>query len=362
MPEPRLLFLHAMAPPFPGGTPIIVHRLLSRLDVDLDTVTALTLRGRPGPRLPGRYHYFLPFPHYLDGRRAGRAIDAAGDMTLAVLAGVQAAAVARRRRSRWVLSVADRGFSLVAGDVAARLAGVPHVIWVFDLWEENAYPEVDRWIAGRLERGIWRRAAAILGHDAEIAGEPPPPPRAAGGPREVLFGGALYWAQEDALRRLSRVCRAMPDVRLTVIGDERSARALGVEADVFEAVLPPDEFRARVQAADVAFLGLSFDSPYPDVIATASPARLPECMASATPILVHAPAGSHVAEYARRGDFAEVVDRPDDAALAAGLRRVLDDRDASTMRARRARELALERHDVVKVAALLRVMLDDTRP
>jgi hypothetical protein len=255
MPErPRLLFLHAMAPPFPGGTPIIVHRLLSRLDVDLDTVTALTLRGRPGRRLPGRYHYFLPFPHYLDGRRAGRAIDAAGDMTLSVLAGVQAAAVARRRRSRWVLSVADRGFSLVAADVAARLAGIPHVIWVFDLWEENAYPEVDRWIAGRLERGIWRRAAAILGHDAEIAehyerkhgvrghvlptpieiaGEPPPPPRAAGRPREVLFGGALYWAQEDALRRLSRVCRALPDVRLSVMGDAGSARAHGVVADAF---------------------------------------------------------------------------------------------------------------------------------
>ena len=81
------------------------------------------------------------------------------------------------------------------------------------------------------------------------------------------------------------------------------------------------------------------------MIRTATPARLVEYMASGRPLLVHAPRGSHVAEYARSEDFAEVVDAADDAALAAGLRA----RDRRTRSARSSerparRELAAERH------------------
>lgn len=384
-PRPRMIFVHAYAPPTPGGTPVIVHRLLGRLAADgmeLETVTDLALLPavrRGGRTLPGRYHYVLKLPPWGLGHRLARVGRAVVNLGLGVLAGVRAAAAARRPGTSWVLSVADEGFSPVAGDIAARMAGLPHLIWIFDLWEENAYGDVDRWVARRLERGLWRRAAAILVHDQELAdhyhrkhGVPgrvmPTPievrtaPRARPArtqPYEVLFAGALYWAQEDALRRLARVCRAMDDVRLIVVGDERAARAAGIEADVFESRLRPDEFGARVECADVAFIGLSFESAHPDVIATASPARLPEYMASGTPMLVHAPPGSHVAEYARREDFAEVVDRPDDDALATGLRRVLEDQTLSNMRAARARALALERHDVARVAERLLAILAD---
>ena len=71
------------------------------------------------------------------------------------------------------------------------------------------------------------------------------------------------------------------------------------------------------------FLGLSFDSPHPEVIATATPARLPEYMASGRPLLVHSPAGSHAAEYARSEDFAEAVDQPDEQLLGQALRRLI---------------------------------------
>jgi glycosyltransferase involved in cell wall biosynthesis len=386
MPDRRLVFVHAYAPPTPGGTPIIVHRLLARLDgVGIDTVTQIGLRGRVRRgefRLPGPYHYVVKLPAWGQRRALGLAALAAGNTLLGAVAGVRAAITARRARADWIVSVVDEGFSVIAGDICARLSGVPHVIWVFDLWEENAYSTADRRVAALLERGLWRRAAAVLGHDEEIAehyarkhgvrGRVIPTPIEPGGgepvaarspeaPYEVLFGGSLYWAQEDALRRLARVCSAMDDVRLTVIGDEAVARAKGIEADAFEPRLSSDEFRSRVERADVAFVGLSFGSDHPDVIATASPARLPECMASLTPMLVHAPAGSHVAEYARREGFAEVVDQPDDHALAAGLRRVLDDGSLSTMRARRAWSLALERHEASHVRDELRAILEAVR-
>jgi len=381
-----LMLVHALAPPTLGGTPIILQRLLAGLPgIELEVVTDRRLRAavkRGGERvLAGRYRYFAKWPG--PGRRwlPGRVVLAALDVALAIVAGVRAGCWARRDGARWVMSVPDEGFSVIAGAVAARIARRPHVIFVFDLWEENAYSEVDRWVARRVERRIWRDAAAIVGHaqtlvdhysrkhgvtphaiptPIDLAAASPvgaPRVRRPDEPREVLFGGALYWAQAEALERLARVCRSMDGVTLTVVGDEHSARAAGVLADRYEQRLSPGDFRARVAAADVAFLGLSFDSPRPEVVATATPARLPEYMASGTPILVHAPADSHVARYARTEDFAEVVDQADDDALAAGLEMVLADGVRSKLRADRARRLAIERHDTDRVCARLAAIL-----
>jgi glycosyltransferase involved in cell wall biosynthesis len=381
VPEGRLLFIHALAPPTPGGTPVIVRRLLSAVPgIEIDTVTDLLLarRVRRGePRLPGPYHYVLKLPPLGARWTIARRIVSRLNVLLAWAAGARAALI----RADWVLSVADHGFSVIAGDVCARLRGVPHVIWVFDLWEENAYSDVDRRLAARLEGRLWRRAAAIIGHAEEISrhyerkhgvpvqvlptpielADPAPRDPEPHATKEVLYAGALYWAQEEPLRRLAHVCRETDGVRLTIVGDRAQANRVGIDADAFEPRLAPEDFRARVARADVAFVGLSFDSPHPDVIATATPARLPEYMASGTPILVHAPAGSHVAEYARREDFAEVVDEPDPEALAAGLRRVIGDGDRSSMRVRRARELAVSRHDHRVVARALRELLDRIR-
>ncbi len=113
--------------------------------------------------------------------------------------------------------------------------------------------------------------------------------------------------------------------------------------------MPADELRRQLADADALFLGLSLDSPHPAIVRTATPARLVEYMASGRPLLIHAPPDSHVAQYARREDFAEVVDTADEAALLAGLRRVLEDPERSRARAQRALRLVEERHDATRV-------------
>ncbi len=378
-----LVYVHALAPPTPGGTPVIVRRVLSGVAPrPVITVTDVMLR-RParagGATVPGTYRWFFKLPPWGARWRVGRIGGMIVNRVLATVAGVEIAVIARWARAGAVLSVADGGFSVIAGDLAARLAGLPHLIWVFDLWEENAYSDVERWTARRCEGPIWRRAAAVISHAEEMSAyyerkhgvrcfvlptpvDPgsEPPPRAAAlpdVPREVLYAGALYWAQIDALTRLSRACAALDDVRLTVIGDPDAVRAAGIEADSIEERVAPEEFQDRVRRADVAFLGLSFGSPHPEVIATATPARLPEYLASGTPILVHAPPGSHVAEYARREDFAEVVDVPDEQALTDGIRRVLDDQSTSSIRAARGRRLAVQVHDTDRIREHLRELL-----
>jgi glycosyltransferase involved in cell wall biosynthesis len=213
----------------------------------------------------------------------------------------------------------------------------------------------------RAKHGI---SCAVLPTSVESWDPVPPKARQKDSAREVLFAGAIYWAQEDALRRLSRVTRDLEGVRLTVVGsrtDDTALRALGIVADRLEPDLPPEQFRPRLEGADVLFLGLGFDTAHPEVIRTASPAKLPEYMASGRPILVHAPSGSHVAEYSREGGFAEVVDVPDDEELRAALVRALADDELAHERSSRALELVRERHEASHVRDEFRRILEALR-
>src|SRR4029077_3175973 len=118
---------------------------------------------------------------------------------------------------------------------------------VFDLWEENAYTDVARVFARLLEPHIFRSAAKVVVHNTRMAehyhvkhgiscavlptsAEPwelaPPREPQQGDDQEILFAGAIYWAQEDALRRLSHVTRGLEGVRLTIVGSRTEDAAL----------------------------------------------------------------------------------------------------------------------------------------
>lgn len=388
LPGTSLLYVHGLAPPTPGGVSVVVQLLLSRLPVSVDTVTDAALRRRVSRgelRVPGRYHFVPRLPRW--GRRRLRVIgvlQTAANVVLAVGAGVRASLIARRRGSRWVLSVADDGFSVIAGSVCARLAGRPHFVWVFDPWEENAYAHAERWLARRLERRIWQNAEAIVVHAEEMSRHyalkhgvrcdvlptpvdmaawkrvPARRPVAGRERKEVLVAGAVYWLQSGAVRRLAEACRGLDDVCLTVLTRPELLDADGLDADRFEPWLPPDRFRERLRSADVLFLGLSFEAAAALAARTSTPARLPEYMASGTPILVHAPPGSHVAEYVRREGFGALVDRDDPDLLASALAELLDGADTAAERVRTGRRLALERHDADTVATGLAGVLART--
>lgn len=285
----------------------------------------------------------------------------------------------RSEDARCVLSVADSGISQIAGAIAARRADLPHVLWVLDLWEENTYPRFDRFVARVLERRLWRSSAAILVHSEEAAElysvkhgvechvlrtpirNPGRLPwcssRAASTGIEILCAGALYWAQEEAVGRLARVIAELgPPVRLTILGDKDTLPAKALVGAYFERGVPEAQFRERLTQADVLFLGLSFNTAHPEVVKTAAPARFPEYLATGVPMIVHAPAGSHVARRAAELDAALVVDQPSDDILERAVRLVLSDPRTARWHAKRGQAAALE-HDSVVVAAQLSEIL-----
>ena len=345
----------------------MLHRVLSApemppLRIFADRAIRARVRGGVGAILPGRYRWLWKAPTTSRVPRPLQWLFGCANLTSAAIVGVRAARVCRTEKAGWVLSVVDSGISQIAGAIAARRAGLPHVLWVLDLWEENTYPSFDRRIARWLERRLWRGAAAIVVHSEEAAEHyaakhcvqcqvlrtpivdpgAAPARTAAGSPAEIVCAGALYWAQADAVSRLERAtARIGSSVVLTVLGDHEGLITPAPGAHHVERDVPDGRFRDRLARADLLFLGLSFHTSYPDIVRTAAPARFPEYLAAGVPMIVHAPAGSHVARRASGLDLARVVDQPSDEALVDAIQEVLGDPEAAARRVMRAREGAL---------------------
>ena len=71
--------------------------------------------------------------------------------------------------------------------------------------------------------------------------------------------------------------------------------------------------------ADILFLPLAFNSPYPEIIKTSSPGEIGEYLAGKKPILVHAPSDSFISWYFRKYNCGCVVDDDDSEKLAAAI-------------------------------------------
>jgi glycosyltransferase involved in cell wall biosynthesis len=300
---------------------------------------------------------------------------------LLVSIGVTAAAlrVLRRPQTRALVVVYPKQHFLLAGLLAAVLARKPLFVYFMDVYVEGL-PRGRR-IAALIERLVARRASVVFAMSEphrdhfekrlrrcgvrnpqvvelpHLHREEPPaePPRLEGNPA-IVFTGAIYDAQADSVRRLVDALDTLESheaqLHLLTQTSGRELRRWGIEpsARVHVRSVTRAEAQAAQRAADVLFLPMGFEAKG-DVVRTASPSKLPEYLAAGRPVLVHAPADSFVARYAREHGFAEVIDDPDPAALRAALLRLTSDSAHTAELARRA-ATTLRRHEAAEVARI----------
>lgn len=130
--------------------------------------------------------------------------------------------------------------------------------------------------------------------------------------------------------------------------------AIGIKGERVEVkdFVDPEEILSILADADVLVLALAFDTPYPDVIKTASPGKLPVYLASGTPILVHAPKESYVVNYFKKHNCGIVVDSQNVAELKNNIIRILRDKKLRE-HLRENMEKVIKNHDAEKVSKIL---------
>lgn len=151
------------------------------------------------------------------------------------------------------------------------------------------------------------------------------------GELRIVYTGAIYGAQLDALRNLVEALNgdsASPKISLTLYTSlgEATLREMGLTgANIRRAYVPSAEIPSALSGADVLFLPFSFAPDQRHVVETSLPTKLAEYLARGTPILVHAPPNASVTRYCREHRFGLIVDTPDPARLGQAVRQLASD-------------------------------------
>lgn len=147
---------------------------------------------------------------------------------------------------------------------------------------------------------------------------------------KIVYTGEIYEAHYDAFRNLLEAIKLLqrPDIKLHLYTSHplKYLNAKGIVGPIVRHATRATTEMPAIQAdADLLFLPLAFNSPYPDLIRTSSTTKLGEYLAAGRPVLVHAPVGSFVSWYCESHECGLVVDQSDPARLAEGIDLILKD-------------------------------------
>lgn len=339
--------------------------MLARLLGDLDPAEYCVISAREpvagnafSRSLPGR-HYQLPHEIYVTrGYRYGLPyVREASNFLLNVRARARRIAeIVESEKCNAIVACSGDLEDLPAAWLASRRTKVPFYAYYFDYYSHQFVAPEKRMLARLVEPRFIRRTAGIIttneiltedlrsryGVESTVLHLPcdleeyerlvSDCAEAEANTQEVsiVYTGAIYDAHFDAFRNLLRALEIVKDKKITVhiyaAQDPRELAANGIDGPVvLHNHRPNSEMPCVQRSADILFLALAFNSPYPAIVRTAAPSKLAEYLASGRPILCHAPRDSFISWYFRKHECGVVVDEDDPARLAKGIELILSD-------------------------------------
>lgn len=185
----------------------------------------------------------------------------------------------------------------------------------------------------------------------------PTTPQNGEGATNIVYSGSLYlnrWrALIDVAEAVTRVKRGAGCCFVHIYCprlEPTAARAFAAFPNVcVHDTLPDKEVPSLLKGADLLVLAESFDPNIAEHIRLSISAKAHLYMMAQRPVLVYGPAGAGVVQYARQWGWAEVVDKQDGERLTSAIIRLLTDRELVKRQCERARQCALQNHDITKV-------------
>lgn len=361
--ELKFALISHNVPPSGTGQALVIYRMLRDLDPEHYCLISPEQHNanQPGEgasqMLQCRYYYLPPPFRFNRGYRWGvRTLRESLNIQLAVMGHrSRIADIVRREGCDAVVACTGDVTLLPAGYLASRVTGVPFYAYVFDHYSYREWEDpVNVFWARRFEPFIMKGAsgviapneilrddlqerfgveAAVIHNSFDISPYETLTPVATGnrsGEVNIVYTGAVYEAHFGAFRNLMAAIRKLDHWRVSLhLYTNQPEETLQRENVRGPIVLHRQQAMTempRVQMeADILFLPLAFDSPYPDLIRTSATTKLGEYLASRRPVLVHAPRDSFISWYFRKHECGVVVDEDDPARLAEAIELILGD-------------------------------------
>lgn len=349
-----------------------------------------SIRYVPTSKLDCKYFFVRPLrlPGRLVSSRFGPILSALWEFLTVPLILFKGLRVSRIYKMDAMLVLPDSGGFELTGFLLHIITGIPIFVYFFDMYyAPGRLDSVRLFVARILEKLLFLAASSVFvmseplqEHYQQKYGVQPvmlPHPvdltlynnqkerlkeESKSHYYKIVFTGMIYQAQIDAIRNVAQAVNSLTeaDVKLalyTPVSPNKLA-GLGIDGPKVEYYfIPHHEIPGVQMSADILLLPLAFDAPYPDIIRTASPSKMPEYLAAGRPILVHAPSYSYISRYAREHGFGLVVDKPDINVLKEAIMRLLSDQKLRSRLVENARDTAKKNHDAEKVSKKLQLYL-----
>jgi hypothetical protein len=376
--DTKVALANRYVPPNTYGSASRIHRVFLEIDPDSylvitgSEVEALLHSDAQAPRLACPYHVLpsewrrIPF---MWGGTAGKVV-AWLNVWLRVLQRARnIRRIVRKEGCRKVISFTGDLEDIPSAWLAARWAHCEFSAVVDDDYVTQWTEPHKRWFARQVGPFVFRNADKVFTVSAELGTEyrrrygcdchvlPTPvmgpvvqpsstvPMGRPDHELRILFSGTVYDLNADVIACLIRAAALVVERRVVVHlytwQTRDDLRAKGIDGDYeLHATVSPARIQEIQRASDILFLGLGFDPRHATVVRTSFPTKLTDYLVSGRPILALLPAFSCTARFLREHGCAEVVDQPDAAALAEGIRRLLGDAGHRTRLVRRAFDVA----------------------
>ena len=361
----RLLVVSHTIPTAASGTPVIIRRLLSHF-----TSEEVVLIGRPPRRGSRQTAVSLPF-------RATQVptpqVGIRGDPYWMIASILPVLAVAwratRRHRPHVILSFYPDEGALLAGHLLTKWTGLPHVVYLCDLYLETPRPSWQQWLARWLQPKAFHGAARLVvvneamaqfyreryGLDAVVVptciNSPIPEHRPPAPPRGRLIIGFAGNVNEDRIGPLKQLTRLVGDdsdyeIRYFSGQGEQFLRSSGLWASNVRTQLARDdgELHSLLSECDVLYLPLTFlgREDWTDQRATCFGIKAYDYFLSQKPIVVHCPGEFFTSRFFRDRQCGLCVTSEDPNELEGALLRLRADSDLRDSLVRNALNAAHE--------------------
>jgi len=280
-----------------------------------------------------------------------------------------------------LLGYSDYGPALFSTYLLHKITKRPFFLYFYDLYYGNKFPFVYNLLAKFLEPKLFKKAEKIFVMSEALRDyyqekykrndiaviynsifiEKPKPQSILNyqEPYKIVYTGSIYWAQADAIKNLVRAVEEIKEMNvqfyLYTPHHKKFLNSQGIfesEKVIFAKGLP-SEMPEIQKSADILFVPLSFKTKYLLLINTSSPGKTYEYLTSERPILIHAPKGSYIAEYAKKHNFALVVDEENIEKLKEAIISLILDEELVKKLVNNAWQTAISNHDAIKNSKLL---------
>jgi glycosyltransferase involved in cell wall biosynthesis len=172
---------------------------------------------------------------------------------------------------------------------------------------------------------------------------------------EIIYMGSVIKDKElqsllDIKKVILNLSKRGYQIRFTVYGPERYAQVVREQIEVlplikFGGFFPVREKFKILKDADLLVLPINFDLSSRSYLGYSFQTKVPEYMASGTPILVYGPSQNPNIRYANEYNWAAIVDKRDMDFLNSTLERLINDQELRRNLGVRARKLAFQNHN-----------------